>query len=64
MLTEEQIKRMLQDPKAADWSKLKADDVRMNIGRPMTEEQMRAYCAQNGIQPTIMKRPPPPPPKK
>jgi len=60
MLTEDQLKKMLENPAAADWSKLKGDDVRISMGKALTEEEMRAYCAQNNIQPTIMKSKPPP----
>lgn len=57
MLTEEQLRKMLQNPAAADWSKLKAEDVSINMGMAMTEEQMKAYCKQHNITPTIMKKP-------
>ena len=64
MLTEEELKKMLQNPAAADWSKLRAEDVSINMGMALTEEQMKAYCAQHNIQPTIMKKPPSAAPKK
>jgi hypothetical protein len=58
MLTPEQVKDMLRNPAAADWSKLKAEDVKFSLGTPMTEAQMRAYCESNGIQrPKIIKKP-------
>lgn len=50
-----ELKKMLQNPMSADWSKLKAEDIRFNMGTPMTEEQMKEYCQKNGIKPTIMK---------
>jgi hypothetical protein len=56
MLTEDQIKKMLQNPAATDWSKLSASDVGMQIGKPMTEEEMREYCKKNNIQPKIVKK--------
>lgn len=49
---------MLQDPSNADWSKLSARDVGFSLGKPMTEQEMKAHCQQNGIkQPTIVKKP-------
>jgi len=59
MLTEEELKKMLQNPLGADWSKLRPEDVGVSMGAAMTEEQMKAYCAQQGIRPNIIKKPPP-----
>lgn len=59
MLTEDQIRKMLANPAQADWSKLEASDIGFSMGRAMTEEQMKAYCAQNNITPTIVKNPAP-----
>jgi hypothetical protein len=56
-MTPEELRKMLQNPQAADWSKLKASDVGYSMGKPMTEAEMKAYCQANGIQqPTIMKK--------
>lgn len=58
MLTPEEVKNMLRNPAAADWSKIKAEDITFSMGKPMTEEQMRAYCQANGIQQAnIIKKP-------
>jgi hypothetical protein len=61
MLTEEQIRKMLANPMQADWSKLQASDIGFSMGRALTEEEMKAYCAQNGIAPTVIKGPAPKP---
>ncbi len=58
MLTEEQIRKMLADPTQADWSKLRASDIKMQMGRALTEDEMRAHCARHNITPTILKKPP------
>lgn len=53
-LSVSQLTRNLRDPVNADWSTLDPKDVRVGLGPVMTEEQMRAYCEQNGIRaPTI-----------
>lgn len=59
MLTEEQIRQMLANPLQADWSKVQAGDIGFGMGRALTEEEMKAYCAQNGIAPTVIKGPTP-----
>jgi hypothetical protein len=53
-LSVSQLTKNLRDPANADWSSLDPKDVRVGLGPVMTEEQMRAYCEQNGIgAPTI-----------
>jgi hypothetical protein len=56
-MTPEELKKMLQNPHTADWSKLDPKDVGFTVGKPMTEAEMRAYCQNNGVKPTIMKKP-------
>lgn len=59
MLTPEELRKMLSNPGAADWSKLNPQDVGFSMGKPLTEQEMKAYCQSNGIKkPTILKKPP------
>jgi len=57
MLTKKQIEQLLSNPAAADWSKLSKDDIGFAMGPALTEEQMKAYCAANGIAPKVVKAP-------
>jgi len=58
MLTEDEIRKMLQNPHTVDWSKLQPSDIGFKMGRALTEEEMHAHCLQNNIKPTILKKPP------
>ena len=57
MLTKKQIEQLLANPATADWSKLSKDDISFAMGPALTEEQMKAYCAANGIAPKVVKAP-------
>jgi len=57
MLTKKQIEQLLANPATADWSKLSKDDISFAMGPALTEEQMKAYCAANGIAPKVAKAP-------
>ena len=57
MLTKKQIEQLLTNPAAADWSKLSKNDIGFAMGPALTEEQMKAYCAANGIAPKVVKAP-------
>lgn len=57
MLTEDEIRKMLQNPHTVDWSKLQPSDIGFSMGRALTEEEMHAHCLQNNIKPTILKKP-------
>ena len=57
MLTKKQIEQLLANPATADWSKLSKDDISFAMGPALTEEQMKAYCAANGIAPRVVKAP-------
>lgn len=57
MLTKKQIEQLLANPATADWSKLSKNDIGFSMGPALTEEQMKAYCAANGIAPKVVKAP-------
>ena len=57
MLTKKQIEQLLSNPATADWSKLSKNDIGFAMGPALTEEQMKAYCAANGIAPRVVKAP-------
>jgi len=57
MLTKKQIEQLLANPATADWSKLSKNDISFAMGPALTEEQMKAYCAANGIAPKVVKAP-------
>jgi hypothetical protein len=57
MLTKKQIEQLLSNPATADWSKLSKNDIGFAMGPALTEEQMKSYCAANGIAPRVVKAP-------
>lgn len=44
------------DWSGVDWSKLRAQDVGVQLGPPMTEEQFRAYRARAGGRVSVVRR--------
>lgn len=56
-LTPEMIMQYMQDPSSVDFSKVRIDpgDVRMQMGRALTEEEFKKHCQDNKITPQIVK---------
>jgi hypothetical protein len=56
-LTPELLMKYLQDPSSVDLSKVTVDpgDIKMQMGKALTEEEFKAHCAKNNIKPQVMK---------
>lgn len=56
-LTPELIMKYMQDPSSVDFSKVRIDpgDIKMQMGRALTEEEFKKHCQENNITPQIVK---------
>ena len=56
-LTPELIMKYMQDPSSVDFSKVSIDpgDIKMQMGRALTEEEFKKHCRENNITPQIVK---------
>jgi hypothetical protein len=56
-LTPELIMQYMQDPSSVDFSRVTIDpgDIKMQMGRALTEEEFKKHCRDNNIAPQIVK---------